>query len=166
LELVIRYEKDCYFKHILTAHKILSVSCDNASANNVMIDHLAILNDDFPGSSNRTRCFAHIINLVVKSILKQFDVPKKQVNRVLDTAERELMVLAEDLEEEEEENLATEEIEGDEDESHKMEDNVDGLVDEAEQLEEEEHVELCKAVLPARMMLTKVRYNYFVICVT
>jgi hypothetical protein len=137
----------------LLISKILSVTCDNASVNNAMIDRLAILNDDFPGSPNHMRCFAHIINLVVKSILKQFDVPKKQINQVLDDAETELRILATDLEEEEE--LATEEIEGDEAET---DDNIDGLVDEAEHLEEEERVELRKAVLPARMMLTKACY--------
>ena len=36
---------------ILT-HKILSITCNNASANNVMIDHLAIILDTFPGSAN------------------------------------------------------------------------------------------------------------------
>jgi hypothetical protein len=43
-----------------------------------MIDHLANLLEAFPGSANRTRCFAHILNLVAKCIMKQFDAPKKK----------------------------------------------------------------------------------------
>ena len=40
-----------------------------------MVDELANLIDDFPGPANQTRCFLHILNLVVKSILRQFDLP-------------------------------------------------------------------------------------------
>ncbi len=42
-----------------------------------MIDHLATLLDNYPGSANWTRCFTHILNLVAKCIMKQFDAPKK-----------------------------------------------------------------------------------------
>jgi hypothetical protein len=38
-----------------------------------MIDELRNLIPGFPGAKNRTRCFAHIINLVVKRILILFD---------------------------------------------------------------------------------------------
>ena len=41
-----------------------------------MTDELSVLLEEFPGSVNRTHCFTHILNLVAKSILKQFDVPK------------------------------------------------------------------------------------------
>jgi hypothetical protein len=43
-----------------------------------MIAQLSNQLENFPGEAKRTRCFAHIINLVVKCILKQFDVPKKK----------------------------------------------------------------------------------------
>ena len=39
-----------------------------------MVECLEVMIDDFPGASNQTRCFLHILNLVVKSILKQFDL--------------------------------------------------------------------------------------------
>ncbi|KAA1479016.1 hypothetical protein DENSPDRAFT_751612, partial [Dentipellis sp. KUC8613] len=55
---------------------MLSVTCDNASANDVMVDELAELIDGFSGQVARTRCFAHVVNLVAKSLLRQFDVPK------------------------------------------------------------------------------------------
>jgi SMC interacting uncharacterized protein involved in chromosome segregation len=49
-----------------------------------MIDHLANLLEAFPGSANRTRCFTHILNLVAKCIMKQFDTPKKKNTHVDD----------------------------------------------------------------------------------
>jgi hypothetical protein len=42
-----------------------------------MVEHLATLVENFPGAPNQTRCFTHILNLVAKSILRQFDVAKK-----------------------------------------------------------------------------------------
>lgn len=42
-----------------------------------MIDHLGVLLENYPGPANRTRCFTHILNLVAKCIMKQFDTPKK-----------------------------------------------------------------------------------------
>ena len=38
-----------------------------------MITVLTNILQDFPGPANRVRCMAHIVNLVVKIILKQFD---------------------------------------------------------------------------------------------
>ena len=43
-----------------------------------MIDHLSVLLDKYPGAANRTRCFTHILNLVAKCIMKQFDPPTKK----------------------------------------------------------------------------------------
>jgi len=51
-----------------------------------MIDALAELIVTFPGAVNRTRCFTHILNLVMKAILHQFDVSKAQEGEVLDAA--------------------------------------------------------------------------------
>jgi hypothetical protein len=62
-----------------------------------MIDELVDLLPNFPGSANRCRCFFHIVNLIAKSLLKQFDVPKKSADAALDNAERELINLAEEL---------------------------------------------------------------------
>ena len=39
-----------------------------------MIESMATIIADFPGKANRVRCLAHIVNLVVKIILRQFDV--------------------------------------------------------------------------------------------
>ena len=34
--------------------QVLSITCDNASPNDTMIDELALILDDFPGATNRT----------------------------------------------------------------------------------------------------------------
>lgn len=43
-----------------------------------MIKYLGDHLDEFPGPANQTRCFVHTINLVVKAILKPFDVRRKK----------------------------------------------------------------------------------------
>ena len=117
-----------------------------------MIDELANLLDDFPGSANQTRCFTHVLNLVVKSIIKQFDLPKEQGDQVLDEAAEELLNLAGDIELEEE--LSAEDgEEGEEGED----DNNEGWVDERDTMTATELKELDTQVRPIRLLLTKVR---------
>jgi hypothetical protein len=94
----------------------------------------------FPGESNQTWCFDHIVNLIAKSIIWQFD-------EVL----WELMVLAGDLDQEE---LATwegelSEIDGDDD-------NVDGWVDKQEEMSKMEQKDLDDNIQPIRRVLVKV----------
>ena len=115
-----------------------------------MIEELEHLLDDFPGAANQMRCFAHIINLVVKSILQQFDVPKSKANEALDDASKALLDIAEDIEHEEAETQAG----GSDDE---MVDNVEGWVDKRELMDEEEKQALDASVMPVRLVLTKVR---------
>ena len=55
--------------------RFLGVTADNASNNDKMIEHLAVVIDTFPGAPNQTRCFAHILNLVAKTVLRQFEGP-------------------------------------------------------------------------------------------
>ena len=68
-----------------------------------MINHLAILLKAFPGLANHTCCFTHILNLVTKCILKQFDAPKKQKSDDDDMDEEDatdLQVALDELEDE------------------------------------------------------------------
>ena len=51
--------------------------CDNASTNDAMVSELQKMLLKFPGEVARMHCFAHIVNLVAKSVIKQFDAPKK-----------------------------------------------------------------------------------------
>ena len=57
---------------------MLGVTCDNMSVNDAMIENLAKIILDFPGEANCAQCLAHIMNLVVKIILRQFDMSKKK----------------------------------------------------------------------------------------
>jgi hypothetical protein len=117
------------------------VSCDNASNNDSMIDKLSDLVTEFPGAANHTRCFLHVLNLVVKSIIKQFDLPKKQKGKLDDWAG--------DLENEE--LKARNDVNDDDDD-----DNTEGWIDERELMTEDEREELDESVEPLKLMLTKV----------
>lgn len=131
--------------------QFLSVTADNASNNDTMVEELATLIEDFDGDASRTRCFLHIVNLVAKSLLKQFDVPKKKADAALDEAEKELMSLAEDLEWEERVTVAENGL-GDD----ASKDDVDGLVDEVQGLSEQEKKDLIESITPVRLVLVKV----------
>ncbi|GLB44048.1 hypothetical protein LshimejAT787_1502320 [Lyophyllum shimeji] len=115
-----------------------------------MIDELVHLLTNFPGAANRTRCFAHIINLVAKSLLRQFDVPKKKADEALEQAEKDLLRLAKDIELEDAETRAT--AEGD-----LEDDDIDGWVDEVALLTKEEAEKLSESVRPVRLVLVKIR---------
>ena len=46
--------------------KLMALVCDNASNNDTMITELERLLPNFGGAKFRVRCFAHVLNLVVK----------------------------------------------------------------------------------------------------
>jgi hypothetical protein len=72
----------------------LGITCDNASSNDTMIMSLSEIITSFAGDSKRTRCFNHVIALVAKRLISQFDVPKMDANAAIDEAEKGLMDLA------------------------------------------------------------------------
>jgi hypothetical protein len=114
-----------------------------------MIDELADLLTGFPGKANQTRCFLHIINLVAKSVIRQFDVAKGKAGEALDEAEEALRTLAdgidlEDLENQREQN------------NDDAEDNVDGWVDERNALSMADRDALDASVRPVKLVLVKV----------
>jgi hypothetical protein len=136
-------------RKLTTDIQILSITCDNASNNDTMIEELANLLDDFPGPANQTRCFTHVLNLVVKSIIRQFDSPKSKDNH-LNEATNELLSLAGNIEFDE----GLERREGDEGEDE--DDNVEGWIDERTLMTQEEVEALDASVEPLRLLLTKV----------
>jgi len=117
-----------------------------------MIDALAELIVAFPGAMNRTRCFTHILNLVVKAILHQFDVPKAQEGEVLDAASQALVDLAGDIEMEE---AAMDEGEDDETAG----DGDEGWIDPVSGMSQEDREELDLSVRPVWLVLVKVSSN-------
>ena len=125
-----------------------------------MIYELADLIDDFPGPQNQTWCFLHILDLVVKSIIWQFDLAKSQKtsgdegdgNDNDNKATKELLKLAGEIDLEEEITVCTrDEVDGEEDDEDK------GWIDEHIFLTKDELKELGVSVWPIRQLLTKVR---------
>ena len=126
-----------------------------------MVDVLSELIDDFPGAANHTRCFLHILNLVVKSIIRQFDLPKLKKtsgdddgsheddgnNDRLDQASEELLRLAGNIDLEEA-IMASDDGE---------DDNYEGWIDEREEMTADELRELAASIQPVTLLLTKVR---------
>ncbi|KAE9393958.1 hypothetical protein BT96DRAFT_770318, partial [Gymnopus androsaceus JB14] len=53
--------------------KIISVTCDNASANTKMITELSKILPSFLGEECHVRCFAHTVNLAAKGVLRPFE---------------------------------------------------------------------------------------------
>lgn len=136
--------------------QILSITCDNASANDTMIDSLADILDDFPGSPNRTRCFAHTLNLVAKCIMKQFDTPKKgkQKDDGWDKAFDALNNLADELDKDSDSDEASNDV-------HEAEENDNGEIEEGafdprEGMTAEEVRDLETTVKPVQCVLVKV----------
>jgi hypothetical protein len=123
-----------------------------------MVEHLADLLGDFPGETNRTRCFLHIVNLVAQTLKKQFDLPKKGKKEDGNGSSSDPIV------DEELAELATN-IELEEDDTQvgmaQMDaDNMDGWVDEVAALSVEERTRHDQAVRPLRLVLVKVRVVY------
>lgn len=135
---------------------MLSVTCDNATNNDTMVDELGGLVSNFAGAANRTRCFAHIVNLIAKTIIQQFDIPEAKEGQLVDAAMAELLALATYMHME---DLLTQASHGcrDGDEEEEEEDNVNGWVDERNRLSASDLKELEEDVLPVRKMLAKVR---------
>jgi len=130
--------------------QVLSITCDNASSNDSMIDELSVLLKEFPGSVNRTRCFTHTLNLVAKSIMKQFDLPKAKAGDALDAAAEALANLASGIEREE--RL----IEGDFTKDDDEDDDDEGLTDIREEMSAEDIAALEESLKPVRLALVKV----------
>jgi hypothetical protein len=87
----------------------------------MMIAELANLLDDFPGPANQMQCFTHILNLIVKSVIRQFDLPKSKGDKILDNTAKKLLSLAGNIEFEEDELARRDGKEGDEDEDKHQE---------------------------------------------
>ena len=134
-----------------------------------MIEHLATLIKTFPSAANQTQCFMHILNLVSKSVLHQFEAPKLKGHNVLDDAARELATVFNDLEDDDmdlNDDMADLDGGGNEDSSEGdkdvndgvVDDDDDGLPDERDGMSEEELANLEKSVKPVQLVLTKVHH--------
>jgi len=122
-----------------------------------MIRQLTVHIDKFEGQECQTRCFAHILNLIAKSIIRQFDIPKAQANKVFDEATTALIALAGDIDVEEQEMGVGRDDSNDDDNSE----NVESWVDERVDMTVEQLAALNKSVQPVRLMLVKVCITFY-----
>lgn len=60
---------------------MLAITCDNASSNDMMTLELKNKVHGFDGQAAWVWCFLHVGNLVGKTMVKAFDVPKDMVER-------------------------------------------------------------------------------------
>jgi hypothetical protein len=95
--------------------QILSIACDNASANDKMITTLARTLPRFAGEKSRVRCFLHIVNLIAKATIRQFDASRHRSGG-----------LEVDLDDEHEEEEAEDSEQGGGDEADDDSDDSDG----------------------------------------
>ncbi|KIK32213.1 hypothetical protein CY34DRAFT_102009, partial [Suillus luteus UH-Slu-Lm8-n1] len=125
--------------------KMLSVTCDNTSNNNVMVDELEILVPECAGEASHTWCFLHTVNLIAKSLIQEFDVSKKDAEHALnesaDTEDGEDKLI----------ELNTQYSEDDD-----LQDNNDGWVNEVDLLPKYQSTELQKNIRPVKLVLVKV----------
>jgi len=131
--------------------QILSIACDNASKNDCMVSELENLLEDFPGNLNCIRCFLHVLSLIAKTTLKQFNIPHKKTGDTINELDWELQDLADRLELEE---MQTRSERNDKD--GKDDEEVDeGLVKELCQMADVDmEAELCLI----QLLLVKVNY--------
>jgi hypothetical protein len=134
-----------------------------------MTESLAKIISHFPGASNRARCTAHIVNLVSKIILRQFDArkkkktPKKKSGNANDNANEEPTNTTEIPELDDEaitslaEGLDREEQEVTDDEEDEMSENIAADLEEIEEAMKEEILDVAKKVKPIKRVLFKVR---------
>ena len=115
-----------------------------------MIEELHTLVAKFAGSASHTRCFLHIINLIAKTLIQQFDAKKTTTE-----ADSELAEMGKELNEDE--RLLDEVMHDNEDEDERIEEENDKWVDETEGLDMEERIQLERSIHPVKLVLVKVR---------
>lgn len=115
-----------------------------------MIDGIADVVKCFPGEVNYTQCFAHITNLIAKSMLKQFDIAKNAAT--MSKAEKAFQELADDIDVKELETYLQEA----EDKQGGEKDEEDCLVDELAGMSIEEQKAWDEQVCSAKAILVKV----------
>ncbi|KAL1940908.1 hypothetical protein VTO73DRAFT_7544 [Trametes versicolor] len=141
--------------------KVLAVTCDNAENNSTMMTKLEAILPTIRGSKVRVRCLAHILNLVVKAILSQFDTDRRR-RRSQEAAadaqgeDAELVALEDDRDFAEEEPEAEEDEEEDAQEPDEARDAADEAVIDKYEDENKDSEITPKEVRDGHMALKKI----------
>lgn len=123
-----------------------------------MVDELEARVLEFGGCSTHVHCFLHTINLVAKSLVREFDIHKKwsagehttSLDEDVERLEQELRMLADGIELEELATVDEKSLAGN--------DEVEGWIDEVERLDRDEWEEFHKTVRPVKLVLVKVKH--------
>ena len=135
---------------------------DNASLNDTMTSKLADHLAHFGGKGAQMRCFLHIINLVAKTLIRAFDLPKKNGNTNWESLDGALKALGKESNIEELQTrldayqTRSEAGDGAGETGDLTDDDVKGWVNELEGLTEDEHTELDAYLEPLQLMLAEV----------
>jgi len=132
--------------------KIMCITADNASANDVMMTQLAEMVLYFTRQLACSQCFLHITNLVAKSLIRQFDTAVNgqetgESSREVDSITDETMIKG---------GGTDSAIEIDDD---AIDDEESDWIDELAELDPEELAHLEQSIRPIRQMLSKVRFT-------
>lgn len=134
--------------------QIMSITCDNASSNTVMLDELKKMLPYFPGRRAHVRCFTHTVNLTAKGILQLFEAAKSVRERVSEGGE---MTKENSPNEDGLEELYAE-IQDLEDHAADEKDYEEGFVAVMEEMTAEEREEWEEEVIPVKSALYKVYF--------
>jgi hypothetical protein len=147
--------------------QVLGITCDNATNNDAMVEELAKRFPHFKGQLHRARCFVHILNLVVKSIMRLFDVDPEDDKA--DLANKDLLAMGEDIESDLDAAVNSDDTE--EFNSDEMENGSGGsdgedsendmlriaIEEELAELDDEDNIETVrKTIVPVKHILAKV----------
>ncbi|KAI0715450.1 hypothetical protein C8T65DRAFT_573097 [Cerioporus squamosus] len=139
----------------LTYLQILALACDNATNNNTMIEQLTAASNllAFDGHRARVRCFLHILNLVAKSLICQFDAGADKDKADEDADERLLTELAGGLNGPDADDVSVPL----DDPGEGLDNDPDDEVDPLEDLSPEERTQFELDVRPVKLVIAKVR---------
>lgn len=124
---------------------------DNASSNDTMVIDLELTLPNFEGKLNHMRCINHSVNLIARSTLQLFDIPKKKGRTneddtsALDQAEAELWQLAEDIELE---DVTTQRDSFANSLTEETNDDKEDVIDILQLLNSDEIAKFCENILP------------------
>ncbi|KAF9064512.1 hypothetical protein BDP27DRAFT_1230402, partial [Rhodocollybia butyracea] len=126
---------------------ILSITCDNASANTAMLDELVKLLPDFQGRDAHVQCFGHTTNLTARGVLRPFEPSKLKTTEEgsepavpNDDGLEELYAELQDIKEN----------------GNKDKDDVEGFVEVLNEMTEQEREQWHENVKPVKTALYKV----------